>query len=73
MLAAFIARRAMLMTGAASSVRVIGSRFSPESRGIREFLARAGVPHEWLDAENDPMLDDTAAGLRHHRRRSARW
>ncbi|HEY3831401.1 MAG TPA: FAD-dependent oxidoreductase [Acidimicrobiia bacterium] len=62
-LAAFIARRAILMTGAASAIRLVGSRLSPESLRIREFLARAGVPHEWLDTENDPVLDDTLQDL----------
>ncbi len=56
-LAAFMARRGLLMTGAAPSVRVIGSQFSPESRHIREFLTRTRVPHEWLDADHDPEVD----------------
>ncbi len=52
-LAAFMARRGILMTGAAPSVRLIGSQFSPESLHIREFLTRTRVPHEWLDADHD--------------------
>ena len=52
-LAAFLARRAMLMTGASSAIRVIGSRFSPDSGRVREFLARNGIPHEWLDPDTD--------------------
>ena len=50
-LAAFVARRGLLMTGAAPAIRVIGSQYSPESLAIREFLARTHVPHEWLDAD----------------------
>lgn len=57
-LAAFMARRAMLLKGAAPSVRVIGSRFSPESLRVREFLARTRVPHEWLDPDRDPEVED---------------
>ncbi len=53
-LAAFVARRVALMTGAAPAVRVIGSQFSPESLSIREFLVRTRVPHEWLDADHAP-------------------
>jgi CRP-like cAMP-binding protein len=53
-LAAFVARRGLLMTGAAPAIRVIGSRFSPESLRIMEFLIRTRVPHEWLDADRDP-------------------
>jgi thioredoxin reductase (NADPH) len=56
-LAAFVARRGLLMTEAAPSIRVIGSRFSPESLGIREFLTRTRIPHEWLDADRDPQVD----------------
>jgi thioredoxin reductase (NADPH) len=54
-LAAFLARRAILMTGASSAIRVIGSRFSPDSGRVREFLVRNRIPHEWLDpdAESD--------------------
>ena len=55
-LAAFVARRGLLMTTAAPAVRVIGSQFSPESLHIREFLARARVPHEWLDADRDVQV-----------------
>ena len=57
-LSAFVARRGMLMTQAAPSIRVIGSRFSPESHHIREFLTRTRVPHEWLDADQDPQVGD---------------
>jgi thioredoxin reductase (NADPH) len=56
-LAAFVARRGVLMTGAAPAIRVIGSQFSPESLHIREFLVRTRVPHEWLDADHDPQVD----------------
>jgi thioredoxin reductase (NADPH) len=56
-LAAFVARRGLLMTGAAPTVRVIGSQFSPESLHIREFLTRTRVPHEWLDADHDPQVE----------------
>jgi thioredoxin reductase (NADPH) len=56
-LAAFVARRGLLMTGAAPAIRVIGSQFSPESLHIREFLTRTRVPHEWLDADRDPHVE----------------
>jgi thioredoxin reductase (NADPH) len=56
-LAAFVARRGLLMTGAAPAIRVIGSQFSPESLHIREFLVRTRIPHEWLDADRDPHVD----------------
>jgi thioredoxin reductase (NADPH) len=56
-LAAFMARRGMLMERAAPSVRVIGSQFSPESLHIREFLTRTRVPHEWLDVDHDSQVN----------------
>src|SRR5580693_2356306 len=52
-LAAFLARRAILMTGASSAIRVVGSRFSPDSGRVREFLVRNRIPHEWLDPDAD--------------------
>jgi thioredoxin reductase (NADPH) len=58
-LAAFIARREILISGAASSIRVIGSRFSPESSAVREFLTRTGIPHEWVDADRDAAVETT--------------
>ncbi|MBV8897095.1 MAG: FAD-dependent oxidoreductase [Acidobacteriaceae bacterium] len=32
-------------------LRVLGTRYSPQSYAIRDFLARNQVPYEWLDAE----------------------
>ena len=62
-LAAFVARRALLLTGAAPAIRVIGSRFSPESLRVREFLARTRVPHEWLDPDRDSQVEDLLRGF----------
>jgi thioredoxin reductase (NADPH) len=56
-LAAFMARRATLLDWASHSVRVLGSRYSPASLRIREFLARLRVPHLWLDADTDADVD----------------
>jgi thioredoxin reductase (NADPH) len=56
-LAAFIARRSQLLSGAAATIRVIGSRFSPESLHIREFLSRSRIPHEWIDPDRDAHVE----------------
>jgi thioredoxin reductase (NADPH) len=56
-LAAFLARRSRLRSDAAAAIRVVGSRFSPESLRIREFLARNRIPHEWLDADGDANIE----------------
>jgi thioredoxin reductase (NADPH) len=50
-LKAFVARRSILLSGAASSFRIVGSQYSPESLRLREFVARLRIPHEWLDAD----------------------
>ncbi|MCW2571571.1 MAG: Thioredoxin-disulfide reductase, partial [Frankiales bacterium] len=57
-LAAFLARRSILLTGAAASTRVIGSRYSPESLRLREFLSRSRIPHEWVDADSHTDVED---------------
>ena len=62
-LAAFVARRSLLMTGAAPAIRVIGSQYSPESLRVREFLTRTRVPHEWLDPDRDAHVDDILRGF----------
>jgi thioredoxin reductase (NADPH) len=38
-------------------IRVLGTRWSPQSYAMRDFLARNHVPYQWIDAElsaNDP-------------------
>lgn len=40
-----------------AGIRVLGSRWSPKSYALREFLARNQVPYQWLDIEsNDPEI-----------------
>jgi thioredoxin reductase (NADPH) len=56
-LAAFLARRSGLLSGASAAIRVVGSRFSPESLRVREFLARNRIPHEWLDPDRDAAVE----------------
>ncbi|MDQ1535206.1 MAG: thioredoxin reductase [Actinomycetota bacterium] len=56
-LAAFMARREVLLTSASMATRVVGSRFSPESQRLREFLARLRIPHQWMDPDHDPDVD----------------
>ena len=34
---------------------VVGYRTSPHVLEYREFLERNGVPHEWIDIDNDPL------------------
>jgi thioredoxin reductase (NADPH) len=50
---AYFLRRALLID-ARTGIRIIGSRFSPDSQRIRDFAARNRVPHRFLDLEQDP-------------------
>jgi thioredoxin reductase (NADPH) len=52
-------------SAAAQTVRIIGSRFSPESLALRGFVTRSRVPHTWVDLDetDDPGLVLTGAGL----------
>lgn len=55
-LGAYLARRSILIDVGAG-VRLIGSRYSPDSRRLREFLARNRVPYHWVDLEEDADAD----------------
>jgi thioredoxin reductase (NADPH) len=48
-LAAFLARRQELIASGRGSLTVVGSRFSPDTFRIREFLERNSRPFEWID------------------------
>jgi thioredoxin reductase (NADPH) len=61
-LGAFIARRAILID-VGTGIKLIGSRFSPDSRHLREFLARNRMPYQWIDLEDDEDADALLAGL----------
>ncbi|GFJ76234.1 hypothetical protein Phou_004140 [Phytohabitans houttuyneae] len=51
-LRAFLCRREQLL-GSVAGIRLIGSRFSPDTRRLREFAARNRIPHSWTDLEED--------------------
>ena len=38
-------------------LQIIGSRFSPDARRLREFAARNRLPHKWIDLENDTQAE----------------
>jgi thioredoxin reductase (NADPH) len=51
-LRAFLIRRSLhLSLGAGFAI--IGSRFSADTRRLRDFAARNRLPHHWIDLEND--------------------
>ncbi|MDX6232822.1 MAG: thioredoxin reductase [Nocardioidaceae bacterium] len=51
-LRALLIRRS-LHIGLGAGLRILGSRFSPDSRRLRDFLARNRLPHRWIDLEED--------------------
>ncbi|MGW3820122.1 FAD-dependent oxidoreductase [Streptomyces sp. NPDC005046] len=51
-LRACLGRRALLV-GQGAGFRIIGSRYSPDTRRLREFAARNRLPHRWIDLETD--------------------
>ncbi len=55
-LRAYLVRRTMLI-GLGAGFRVVGSRFSADSRRLREFAARNRLPHRWIDLEQDREAD----------------
>ena len=55
-LRAFLARRAILI-GLGAGPRLVGSRFSPDTRRLRVFLARNRQPHGFIDLEEDSGAD----------------
>jgi thioredoxin reductase (NADPH) len=61
-LQAFIARRQLLREpGTFTGLRVIGSRYSPDTFRIRDFLSKNRVLFTWLDLEADPQVQELLA------------
>jgi thioredoxin reductase (NADPH) len=61
-LGTFMARRAFLID-VGTGIKLIGSRFSPDARRLREFLARNRMPHQWIDLERDQEADALLSDL----------
>ena len=61
-LGAFMARRSILID-VGTGIKLIGSRFSPDSRRLRELLARNRMPYQWIDLEDDEDADALLNGL----------
>jgi thioredoxin reductase (NADPH) len=51
-LRACLIRRSILI-GLGTGFRIVGSRYSPDTRRLREFAARNRLPHRWIDLEED--------------------
>ncbi len=55
-LRAYLIRRSILI-GLGAGLRIVGSRYSPDSRRLRDFAARNRLPYRWLDLETDPSAE----------------
>ncbi|WP_026146204.1 FAD-dependent oxidoreductase [Nocardioides sp. Iso805N] len=55
-LRAFLVRRS-LHAGTGAGLRIVGSRYSSDSRRIRDFASRNRIPHRWVDLEEDPEAE----------------
>ncbi len=61
-LRAYLIRRSMLVE-LSVGVRVVGSRFSPDTRRLREYAARNRLPHRFVDLEEDATAARLLDGL----------
>ena len=44
-------------------LRLIGSRWSPQSHAVREFLSRNQVPYQWLDLDEDAAARELVTSI----------
>ena len=61
-LSAYLGRRAILIDLGAG-VRLVGSRYSSDSRRLREFLTRNRVPYQWMDLDGDEEAEKLLQAL----------
>jgi thioredoxin reductase (NADPH) len=55
-LRAYLLRRSILI-GLGAGLRIVGSKYSPDTRRVRDFAARNRLPYCWLDLEADPSAE----------------
>lgn len=56
-LRAYMLRRSLLI-GLGAGFRIVGSRYSQDTRRLRDFAARNRLPHSWVDLEDDPAAEE---------------
>jgi thioredoxin reductase (NADPH) len=59
-------QRRSLLIGLGAGFRIIGSRYSPDTRRLRDLAARNRLPHLWIDLDEDPSAEAAlrAVGVR---------
>lgn len=55
-LRAYLIRRSLAI-GYGSGLRIVGSRFSPRTRELLDFVARNRLPHRLIDLDEDPKAE----------------
>jgi thioredoxin reductase (NADPH) len=50
-------RRRDWLTESGAGIRIVGSRYSPDTHRLREFAARNRVAHRWIELERHPDAD----------------
>jgi thioredoxin reductase (NADPH) len=58
LLRAFLMRRTLLLEQGYRGIRIVGSRFSPQARHLREFASRNAIPYTWVDLDDDPAAEE---------------
>ena len=61
-LRAYLIRRSILIE-LGVGLRIIGSRFSPDTKRLLEFAARNLLPHRWIDLERDREAEELLSQL----------
>jgi thioredoxin reductase (NADPH) len=61
-LRAYLVRRSLAL-GEGIGFRIIGSRYAPRTRELREFAVRNRLPHRYIDLETDPTAERLLRGL----------
>jgi thioredoxin reductase (NADPH) len=61
-LRAYLTRRTLAI-GEGLGFRIVGSRFSADTRRLREFAARNRLPHRFVDLESDPDAESLLRAL----------
>ncbi len=55
-LRAYLLRRSILI-GLGAGLRIVGSKYSPDTRRVRDFAARNRLPYRFLDLQADPSAE----------------
>ena len=54
------------MIGLGTGFKIVGSRYSPDTRRLREFAVRNRLPHRWIDLEEDQQAEKLLDNLGIH-------